>query len=97
MKFYSELTKKLYDTKEDLQKAEVEMTKQKADRAERAKEVKKAYEEAVAAQNKARKLLNEFTKDYGCYYTTITNSDTGEEENPNDTDIFWNLFHRFVW
>ena len=97
MKYYSELTKQLYDTKEALQKAEIEQTKAKANRAERAKEVKQAYEAAIEANKKARKLLNDFTKDYGCYYTTITNTDTGEEQNPTDSDAFWDIFHKFLW
>ena len=40
MKFYSEITKKLYDSKDELVKAEVAATKAKSDREVKAKEVK---------------------------------------------------------
>ena len=46
MKYYSDLTKKLYDTEKQLKEAEVELTKSKADRAQRAKEVTEAIKAA---------------------------------------------------
>ena len=94
MKYYSELTKKLYDTKEDLQKAEIEITKSKADRAERAKEVEKALKEAGEANKKANKLLQDFVKDYGSFKTTI------KDENIEDSSInslFWDVFDKFIF
>ena len=91
MKFYSELTKKLYDTQEDLQKAEIEVTKSKADRAERAKEVEKALKEANEASKKANKLLQEFVKDYGSFKTTI------KDENVDANSIFWDVFDKFLF
>ena len=91
MKFYSELTKKLYDTQEDLQKAEIEVTKSKADRAERAKEVEKALKEANEANKKANKLLQEFVKDYGSFKTTI------KDENVDANSIFWDVFDKFIF
>lgn len=76
MKFYSEKTKKLYDTEKDLQVAEQAIVDEqkrkdelKAKRAERAKEV----EEAI---NNAQKLLDQFVKDYGSYHTTIHHQDS---------------------
>ena len=89
MKFYSELTKKLYDTQEDLQKAEIEVTKSKADRAERAKEVEKALKEANEASKKANKLLQEFVRDYGSFKTTI------KDENVDANSIFWDFLGCF--
>ena len=91
MKFYSELTKKLYDTQEDLQKAEIALTKSKADRAERAKEVEKALKEANEASKKANKLLQEFVKDYGSFKTTI------KDENVDANSIFWDVFDKFLF
>ena len=91
MKFYSELTKKLYDTQEDLQKAEITLTKSKADRAERAKEVEKALREANEASKKANKLLQEFVKDYGSFKTTI------KDENVDANSIFWDVFDKFIF
>ena len=90
MKYYSELTKKLYDSEKDLQKAEVGLTKSKAERAERAKEVTKALEEANKATKKANQLLADFVKDYGSFKTTLTDKDV-------QTDSFWDIFDRFLW
>lgn len=94
MKFYSELTKQLYDTKEELQKAEVEVTKSKADRAERAKEVTEAIKAATEASKKANKLLEQFVKDYGSFKTTIKDEDVkGRDVN----SMFWDVFDRFLF
>lgn len=67
MKYYSEQTKKLYDSQEELNNAEkafeekkaVEL-KKKEERATRAKEVEDAYDKYV-------ELLDKFIKDYGYY------------------------------
>lgn len=71
MKYYSEVTKKIYDKKEDLAKAEEEHQKQldeqeklKAERATRAKEVEDAFK-------KAYELKDAFIKDYGAYHQTF--------------------------
>lgn len=78
MKYYSEVTKKVYDTPELLEEAEkavLEANKEKerklAERAERAKEVENAFAEAQEARKKADELLSEFCKDYGSFHTTI--------------------------
>lgn len=73
MKFYSEKTKKIYDTEEELNKAELAVDKKKVARETRAKEVEKAIKEAEAASEKAHKLLADFCKDYGAYHTSISN------------------------
>ena len=77
MKYYSEKTKKLYDSEEILRdeeaKFDLEHEKElalKAQRAERAKEVDAAYDEAVKAKRKADELCNQFIKDYGSYHST---------------------------
>lgn len=84
MKYYSELTKKPYDTVEDLKKAEAEVLsskeKEDAKKAERAKEAKeveeamdkarKAREVACEARKRANDKLNEFCKKYGSYHAT---------------------------
>lgn len=81
MKYYSELTKKVYDTPELLEEAEkvvLEANKEKekklAERAERAKAVENAFAEAQAARKKADDLLSEFCRDYGSFHTTIKSS-----------------------
>lgn len=78
MKYYSEVTKKVYDTPEALNEAEEvvvkeykEKEKKLTERAERAKEVENAFMEAQAARKKADDLLSEFCRDYGSFHTTI--------------------------
>ena len=81
MKYYSELTKKVYDTPELLEEAEkvvLEANKEKekklAERAERAKAVENAFEEARKAKVKVEELLAEFLNDYESFHTTIKSS-----------------------
>ena len=78
MKYFSEITKKVYDSTEELETAENEvLDEQKAQeeklakRAERAKEVEAAYAKAAEAKEQADELLNEFLKDYGSFHTTV--------------------------
>ena len=75
MKYYSETLNKVFDTEDELKTAEEEQEKKyavqlkkKEERAERAKEVEKAYKEY-------RKLLNAFIKDYGYYHQTLRDDD----------------------
>ena len=101
MKYYSEVTKKLYETAKELEAAEqnvknLQAAKIKAEelkkeqRATRAKEVEEALKAATEANKKATKLLKEFTKDYGYYHTSFT---TKEDESFDD---FWDVLHSFL-
>lgn len=91
MKYYSEITKKLYDSKDELVKAEVEATKAKSDRAEKAKEVTELIKKANEATKAAEKALSEFIKEYGSFKTTIKSEDTDTRSN------FWDLFDRLMF
>ena len=78
MKYFSEITEKVYDTPEELETAEKEvLDEQKAQEeksaksAERAKEVEEAYAKAADVKEQADKLLNEFLNDYGSFHTTL--------------------------
>lgn len=78
MKYFSEITEKVYDSTEELETAEKEvLDEQKAQeeklakRAERAKEVEAAYAKAAEAKEQADELLNEFLKDYNSFHTTV--------------------------
>ena len=85
MKFYSEVTKKLYDTPElakeaedAVQAAEEKASKLKEMRAARAKEVTDAYDHFVA-------LREAFLKDYGSFHMTYhrnSKDDNAEVEIP---------------
>lgn len=79
MKYYSDKTKKLYDSVELLTEAETEFDKENAakikaqeERKARATEIEAARKEVLAAQEKYNKLVNKFIKDYGSYHSTIT-------------------------
>jgi len=78
MKYYSEITKQLYDSQDELYKAEhadeikkAEEKKKSEERARRAKEVEDAISAADAAHKAAQEKLNAFIKDYGAFHTSI--------------------------
>ena len=80
MKYYSEITKDVYETVDALEEAEAKkkeelaaFEKEKAEKKRRAEEVSAAFAEVKEAQTKANKLLDDFCKDYGAYHTTIRN------------------------
>ena len=91
MKFYSEITKKLYDSKDELVKAEVAATKAKSDREVKAKEVTELLKAANEATKKANDALREFIKEYGSFKTTIKSEDTGVRSD------FWDLFDKLMF
>ena len=72
MKFYSEKTKKIYDTEEALVSAEKELETAEAKKKELLDKRKERAQEVEQAFEKANKLLSEFLNDYGRYHTTIT-------------------------
>lgn len=85
MKYYSQITKKLYQTEDALKEAETEATKAKSDRAEKAKEVTEALKAANEASKKANQMLSDFIKEYGSFKTTFKEDDIGTRRD------FWNL------
>ena len=100
MKYYSDITKKLYNTEKEALAAEVEVKKKadaeaqeaaKAKRATKAKEVEAALKVANEAQQKAIQLLKDFIKDYGYFHTSYTSSN---EKNENVD--FWDILHSFL-
>lgn len=77
MKYYSELTKRPYDTVEELKAAEKKILdskkKEDAKKAERtaaAKELEEAIKRASDAQKEALAKLNNFCEKYGSFHTT---------------------------
>lgn len=92
IKYYSEITKKLYDDKDSLIKAEVAATKAKSDREVKAKEVTELIKAANEATKKANKALSEFIKEYGSFKTTIKNDDVDVNLNS-----FWDIFDKFMF
>lgn len=98
MKYFSELTKRVYETVEELEAAEkVEQEKldaeaaKKAKRAEKAKEVEQALADVNAAYKHYTEVLEAFCKDYGAYHTTLT----GDDELFNL--IYNRVFNKFLF
>ena len=100
MKFYSEVTKQLYDNEKDLIKAEEKIAAEEqakkakdAEKGKRAKEVEAAYKASVEAQNKFNELKNKFIEDYGSFHMTYTEKKPAVKASENSiTDIFDYLF-----
>ena len=76
MKYYSEVTKKMYDTVKDLEKAEKEIKDKNDERKTAAAAVEKAYNELVEARERYSKVLNDFCSKYGAYHQSIKSTDS---------------------
>ena len=85
MKYYSEMLNEIFDTEEELCKAEEKVKTVKAEkerkvkelkeeRAKRAKEVESAQAKAVEAIKYYRELLSDFCEDYGSFHMTLDNN-----------------------
>lgn len=97
MKYWSEVTKKLYDTEMDLAAAEAVAKKADAEkeakskaRAARAKEVEDAYRAVMEANKHYNELKDKFVEDYGSFHMTIT-SKTPLQSKPDIFDMLFNL------
>lgn len=94
MKYYSDKTKKLYETVEDLSKAEkaydevhAAELKKAEEKKQRAEEIQAALKAIVDAQHKYNELVNQFIKDYGSYHATYRDGDL----------IGWKDIFNFNW
>ena len=79
MKYYSEVTKKVYDTVNELKEAEMEVTNKVNARKADAEKVEAAYKACVDARVTYEKVLSEFCKKHGAYHKTF-NADEAEKE-----------------
>lgn len=78
MRFYSDVCHKLFESQEELEKAEKslvqkndEEAKKKAERKADADKVQAAYDKVIENCKEYNKLVNEFVKKYGSYHKTI--------------------------
>lgn len=87
MKYYSEVTKKMYDSVKELEKAEREIKDKNDERKTAAAAVEKAYDELVnvrkrasdevaAARERYSKVLSDFYSKYGAYHQSIKSTDS---------------------
>lgn len=108
MKFYSEITNKLYDSEKALVEAETAIKKaeeqkkliekeKREKRSARAKEVEDALKVANEAQAKAVALLKAFTKDYGYFHASYSNDDIENKLIASKvSDTFTDLLNTFL-
>lgn len=78
MRYYSDVCHKLFESQEELQKAEKalaqkndEEAKKRVERKADADKVQAAYDKVVEDCKDYNKLVNEFVKKYGSYHKTI--------------------------
>lgn len=78
MRFYSDVCHKLFESQEELEKAEKALVqknddeaKKKAERKADADKVQEAYDKVIEDCKEYNKLVNEFVKKYGSYHKTI--------------------------
>lgn len=102
MKYYSEKLDKLFEDEKALLKAEdehdVRVAAEKAKqeqlantRKERAKAIEESYKKVVEARNEYKKLVDEFTKDYGSFHMSV------KSNNLADMDLFDLFKYAFTW
>lgn len=94
MQYYSEVTKKLYKSIDELKKAESAVAEEakkkdelKAKREARAKELEAAFENAKKANEIANQMLHDFIADYGSFHYTLK-----KDGNDNTYDGFKSIF-----
>lgn len=86
MRYYSDLTQRMYNSAEECEKAEIELKKAEekkakeieqktAARKEKAAKVDAAYKALCEARKNYEKVLSDFCKDYGAYHKTIKKDD----------------------
>lgn len=81
MRYYSDKLKKVYDSPEELEKAEkalekanTELKKLREEKAARAKEIEDAYLKIQEDTKEYNRLVNAFVKDYHEFHTTVRNN-----------------------
>lgn len=81
MKYYSEITKKVYDTVNELKQAEDAVNEKANARKLDAEKVEKAFENLKNARAAYEKALREFCDKHGAYHKTIKNDDMSDISN----------------
>ena len=96
MRFYSDVCHKLFESQEELEKAEKalvqkndEEAKKKAERKADADKVQKAHDEVFKKYDEYCKLVDDFVKKYGSYHTTIDKTIHLNDVLRSFTDVFW--------
>ena len=100
MKYLSEKTNKVYESVEELQKAEKNFDsakeaedKKKQERADDDKKVADAYSKALEATKAYEDTLEQFIDKYGSYHHTITEEDEDSDDKHPLGSILNTFFH----
>ena len=78
MKYYSEVTKKIYDSVNELKQAESEITEKANARKKDAEIVEKAFNDYQNARVAYEKAIKDFCDKYGSYHKTIKSEDADD-------------------
>lgn len=81
MKYYSDVTKKLYESVDELKKAEAEITDKAAARKKDADKVEKAYNAYIEAQKEYERILADFCSKHGTYHRIYTSKEAEDDFN----------------
>lgn len=79
MKYYSEVTKKVYDTVNELKEEEAKIADKANARKVDAEKVEAARKKWVDARLEYDRALSEFCKKYGAYHKTYSSDDVRKE------------------
>lgn len=79
MKYYSEITNKVYNTVNELKEAESEVTSKANARKADAEKVEVARKKWIEARVEYDRTLSEFCKKYGAYHKTYSSDDVRKE------------------
>lgn len=103
MQYYSDKTKKIYKTIDELNDAEkkyddnqLAIAKRNDERKARAKEVEEAYKAMEDARKAYNKKVNDFIKDYGSYHYSI-NEKLNDEDYKDSLNLLNIFFDPFIW
>lgn len=91
MKYYSDVTKGMYDSVEACEEAEEKALNANNERKIAAAEVEKARKDMEKAKQTYYKVLSNFCSKYGYYHHTITGEDA--ENWKSLADIFSDIFN----
>lgn len=81
MKYYSEITKKVYDTVSELKAAECQVQDRANARKKDAEVVEKAFNNYRTARAEYEKAMKDFCDKYGSYHRTIKMDDSTSESD----------------
>lgn len=91
MKYYSEVTKNMYDSVDELENAEKALSNKTAERKKDAAEVESAYNALIDARKNYNRVLEKFCEKHGAYHKTIRAVDA--DADPDITNNWNSIAH----